>query len=111
MYLRPRSVFEKFIVEERIKNLDDRGSPIVRFRPTGEILFGVISITTPVEVEKYKTLRHEISHFIVQRGGYVKAKVGDLLVKEDKKFLVQAIENVAGMGQWYYYLVNERHDL
>ena len=111
MYLRPRNVFEKFIVEEKVSSLDERGSRIARFEPTDKILFGVISITTPVEVEKYKKLRHEVSHFIVQHGGSQKANVGDLLVKEDKKYLVQAVENIAGMGQWRYYLVNERNDL
>ena len=103
MYLRPRSPFEKFLVHEKITRLDEIGRQVVEFKPTGEILFGVISITNATEVEKYKALRHEVSHTIVQRGGRIMARVGDLLVKEDGKYL-------AG-GQWYYYWVNRRNDL
>ena len=111
MYLRPRSVFEKFLVEEKITRLDERGRQSIEFKPTGEILFGVISITDALEVEKYTALHHEVSHTIVQRGGRPMARVGDLLVKEDKKYLVQDVENVAGMGQWYYYWCNLRNDV
>ena len=111
MYLRPRTLAEKFLVEEKITRLDDRGRPAVEFKPTGEIIFGVISMATPTEVEKYKAVHHEISHVIVQRGGRPKAKVGDLLVKVDKKYLVQSVEDIAGMGQWINYFVNMRADL
>ena len=110
MYLRPRSPFEKFLVHEKITRLDEIGRQVVEFKPTGEILFGVVSITNATEVEKYKALRHEVSHTIVQRGGRIMARVGDLLVKEDGKYLVQDVETVAG-GQWYYYWVNRRNDL
>ena len=111
MYLRPRSIAEKFIVEEKITRLDDSGRSVVEFKPSGEILFGVISMTTPVEIEKYKSLRHEITHIIVQRYGTAKAKVGDMLVKADKKFLVQAVEDIAGIGHWINYFVTDRRDL
>lgn len=110
MYLRPRSVFEKFLVHEKITRLDEIGRQVVEFKPTGEILFGVISITDALEVEKYKALHHEVSHTIVQRGGRPMARVGDLLVNAHEKFLVQDVETVAG-GQWYWYQVNRRSDL
>ena len=111
MYLRPRMVFEKFLVHEKITRLDERGRQVIEFEPTGEVLFGVISITDAVEVEKYKALRHEVSHTIVQRGGCPKARVGDLLVKGEKKYLVQDVEDVAGMGQWIYYQTMARCDI
>lgn len=110
MYLRPRMLFEKFLVHEKITRLDEIGHPRVKFKPTGEILFGAVSITTPAEVEKYKALRHEVTHTIVQRGGRPMANVGDLLVNAHEKFLVQDVETVAG-GQWYWYQVNRRSDL
>lgn len=111
MYLRPRTIFQKFAVAEKVTELNDIGRTTTNFKPNGEILFGVVSITTQVEIEKWKALHHEVSHTIVQRGGYPKAKAGDLLINDGRKFLVQAIENVAGMGQWYYYMVLERSDL
>lgn len=110
-YLHPRSIFEKFLIAEKITRLDEMGRSVVEFKDTGKILFGVISTTTPYEREKFLGLKHEVSHFVVQKLGDVRAMVGDLLIKGDKKYLVQAVENPAGLGQYFVYHVNERADL
>ena len=111
MYLRPRMIFEKFLIAEKITRLDEMGSSVIKFKDTGKILVGVISTTTPYEREKFKGTKHEISHYVVQKLGDVRAMVGDLLIKGEKKFLVQAVENPAGLGQFWVYHVNERFDL
>ena len=111
MYLRPRSIFEVFLIAEKITRLDEMGNSRIEYKDTGKILFGVISASTPYEREKFKGLKHETSHYIVQKLGDVRAMVGDLLIKGEKKYLVQAVENPAGLGQYFIYFVNERHDL
>lgn len=111
MYLHPRSVLEKFLVAEKITRLDEIGNSRIEYKDTGNILFGVVSTSTPYEREKFKGLKHEVTHTIIQPLGEARAMVGDLLIKNEKKFLVQAVENPAGLGQFWIYYVNERHDL
>ena len=110
MYLRPRQIFEKFIIEEKINRLDERGSQKIDFKPNG-IIFGVVTRADQSEMEKLGTLHHDVTHKIVQRGGSAKAKVGDRLIGGEKNFLVQAVDNPAGIGQWFCYYVTERFDL
>lgn len=110
MYLRPRQIGEKFIVQEKITRVDETGRTVIEFKPTGEILFGVLSYLNPVEVEKWSGTKHESTDVIVQRFGRTKAAVGDKLVQGDKVYLVQSIEEVANSG-WRLYYVKERGDL
>ena len=111
MYLRPRQIFEKFLVTEKITRLNDIGRSVTEFKPTGEVLFGVVSSAEPHEVEKWRALKHEITHVVIQHLGHVKAKVGDCLIKGEKKFLVQAVDDPAGLGQFTIYYCEERFDL
>lgn len=110
-YLRPRSIFEKFLIAEKITRLDEIGRSTVEYKDTGKILFGVISASTPYEREKFKGLKHEVSHTIVVKLGEIRALVGDVLIQGTRKFLIQAVENPANLGQYYIYFVNERFDL
>lgn len=110
MYLRPRGVFEKFIVTRKESYLDARGNQRVEFKPAGD-LFGVIASADPNEQEKFKALKHEVTHTIVQRLGNARANVGDVLINGARKFVVQAVDNPAGLGQWYIYYAKERFDL
>ena len=111
MYLRPRQIFEKFLVTAKITRLNDSGRSVVEFKPTGEVLFGVVSSAEPKEVERWKTLSHTVTHVIIQHLGRVKAKVGDCLIKGEKFYLVQAIDDPAGLGQFTIYYCEERFDL
>ena len=106
-YLRPRSLFEKFLVREKVTSQNEIGRVIVEFKDTDEIIFGLISRADYKEVEKYKSTHHEATHVVVSRGN-VKAKIGDMLVKVDRKFLVTAVETIA---DWVNYFIVERKDL
>lgn len=110
MLLRPRQIGEKFIVQEKITRVDETGRTVIEFKPTGEILFGVLSYLNPVEVEKWSGTKHEATDVIIQKFGRTKANVGDKLVQGDKVYLVQSIEEVANSG-WRLYYVKERGDL
>ena len=74
-------------------------------------LFGVISTVEPHEVEKWRGLKHTVTHKIVQRLGTSRAQVGDKLIKADKIFFVEAVDDVSGLGQFFVYFVSERSDV
>lgn len=111
MYLRPRQLFAKFIVEEQISRVDANGRIVKEFQSTGEQLFGVVSSVNPNEVEKWRGLKHEVTHKIVQRLGTIKAQIGDKLICGDKVFIVEAIDDVLNFGQWRIYFVTQRGDV
>lgn len=107
MYLRPRTLAEKFLVAEKVTRLNEIGRAKVEFHLTGEIIFGILSETRPEEVEKYKATHHEVTHVLVSRSNK-RAKIGDILIKVDKKYLVQNVEEI---GAWTNYFICERADL
>ena len=110
MYLRPRQIFERFIVEEKKTRIAPDGRQEVEFKPSGEEILGVISTIETFEREKFKGTKHEASHGIVQRLGRIKAKPGDRLISGDRKFIVSHIDNPGGLSQYYIYFCNERFD-
>lgn len=111
MYLRPRGIFEKFCVAERKTHLDEIGRTRVEFEETDRILFGVISTVSQYEREKWSGLKREVTHQIIQKLGERRVQIGDMLIKGDRKYLVQAAENPGGIGQFLVYYVNERFDI
>lgn len=111
MYLRPRMIFEKLVVAEKVSRIDDRRRQVVEFKPTGDVIFAVVSSAEPKEIERWKSLSHEVTHEVLQHRGRIKANVGDMLIKADKKFLVQAVDNPAGLGEWTIYYCQERFDI
>lgn len=110
MYLKPRMLGKKFLVEEKITRVDETGRAVVEYKPTGEVLFGVLSYLNPKEVEQWQGTKHFATDVIIQKFGRTKAAVGDKLVQGDKVYLVQSLEEVANSG-WRLYYVKERGDL
>ena len=110
MYLRPRSIYEKFLIEEKRTRIDPNGRQVTEFKPTGEEILGVVSTAEPADREKFKGLKHEVDSVIIQKLGRTKAKVGDRLIKGSKIYYVEAIDNPAGLGQFYLYWCSERFD-
>ena len=108
MYLRPRTLGKKFLVEEKITRVDETGRAVVEFKPKGDVLFGVLSYLNPTEVEQWQGTKHFASDVIIQKFGRTKASVGDKLIHGETVYLVQSIEEVAG---WRLYYVKERGDL
>lgn len=102
---------ERLQISERRVRLSDLGRQEVSFELTGGEVIGVVASATPYEREKLKSLKHEVTHVVIQRLGSAKAKVGDRLIKGEKIFYVEAVENPAGLGQWFIYYCNERCDL
>lgn len=111
MYLRPRSMFSRFVVEEKVTRINDMGRQVIEYVPTGEEILGVLSTIETFEREKFKHLSHEVKWGIVQRLGRPKAKVGDKLICGDKVYIVETVDNPANLSQWYVYWCSERFDL
>ena len=111
MYLKPRQVFEYFLVAERVIRVSDAGRTVTEFKATGEQVLGAVGTAKVEEVEKWHALKHEITHVIVQHRGGIVAKVGDMLVKGNQKFLVEGIGDPAGLGEFVVYYVKERFDI
>ena len=111
MYLNPRSVFEKFLVEEKRTRIDPSDRQAVEFVATGDEILGVVSSLSQNEVKKWRKLSNEVDCIIIQRLGAIKAKVGGRLIKAERKYYVEAIENPAGVSQFYLYFCNERKNL
>lgn len=103
--------FEKYLVEEKRTRISPEGRQLVEYVATGEEVLGVTSIISPHEAEKWRALKLTVDTVIAQRLGHVKAKVGDRLVKGDEVYLVQAVKNIAGLGQWYLYFTQRRCDV
>lgn len=111
LYLKPKSIFEKFLVERKRDRISEIGRQKNEYVATGDEILGVISSLKTNEVEKFKSLKHDVDCVIIQKLGMVKAEIGDRLVKADRKYHVEAVENAAGLGQFYFYYCNSRFDL
>lgn len=108
MYLRPRQLFEKFLVSEAITRVDVGGHVQKEFITRGEI-FGCITNFRPREGERFFGLKHDITHKIVARWGQTAANVGDKLVNVGGTYLVEAVEELA--NHFKIYFVTRRGDL
>lgn len=104
-------MFSRFVVEEKQTRIDDMGRQAIEYVPTGEEILGVLSTIEPFEREKFKGIKSECDHAIVQRLGHIKCKIGDRLISANKVYLVKAIDNPGELSQWYVYYVAERQDL
>ena len=110
MYLRPRQLFEKFLVEEVQSRADSNGRVVKSFVSSGE-LFGCISTILPNEAEKLAGLKHKATHKIVVRFGRSEVKIGDKLIRGDKIYLIEAVDDISRLGQFTVIYVTERGDL
>ena len=110
MYLRPGSLFRKFLVEKKNTELRDTGRKDTVFKATGRIVIGVLSDAKPSEIQRWKELQHPITHTIVQAGGPTLAKAGDRLVHGSRYFFVQGTDDPSMLGAFSLYYVEERSD-
>ena len=105
MYLRPRTPFEKFLVQEQISTQDDMGRAKVEFVTCGELV-AAIDTVNPKDAEKFSAQIHQISHVLIAR--HKRAKIGDRLVKGEAIYLIKHVEESIGFVLYY---VERRFDL
>lgn len=75
-------------------------------------LFGILSVATPQEIERWGTTEKPITHKIVQYGGDTKAADNDVLKFADRFFYIQrAPRNPGDLGHFTVYYCEERRGL
>lgn len=110
MYLRPGTLFSRFIVESKNTAVTETGRKQTIFAPTGNIINGVLADAKTAEMQRWKELQHSITHTIVQKDGRVSAKEGDRLINGGRFFYIQGIDDVSMLGAFVMYYVEERSD-
>lgn len=110
MILRPRQLFESFVVERPTTRADSSGRVVKVFEVTGK-LSGCISTITPNEAEKLSGLKHKATHQIAVRFGNSDVKSGDKLIRGDSVYLVETVDDISRLGQFTVIYVTERGDL
>lgn len=111
--LRPGQGFQKFRVLREEGGLTENRRPTTTvLKPQGEFL-GIISQDTPTETGKNKQKVSPISYTIVQRGGNIRARANDILVKQDGTQLRVKGDprNPGDLGFFTVYKAEERKDL
>lgn len=120
--LRPGQGFQPFRVLRRKGGLSPSGRPCAKeYRPQGTFL-GILTESTPKEIEQFKQAGTPITHTIVQRGTDRRAGATDVLELDDgcscdiggkpRRFLVHGEpKNPGDLGHFLIYQVEERVDL
>ncbi len=110
MYLRPKSLFQTFLVETKCTAVDPKGRKVASFTWNGNVLVGVISEARSKELYRWRSIQHTITHTIVQKNGGPMAKEGDRLRFANRLFYVQGVDNSSALGLVTLYYVEERKD-
>lgn len=114
MYLRQGNLEKDFIVKRSNEAVSDCGTPYVKYEDTGNLISGVLTEADKYQSDLKKHLwdqeQHSLTHTIVCRGGEV-ANKGDILVLDDRLFVVLLVDDVGGLGISTIYYAEERNDI
>lgn len=109
--LRPGQGFKRFEILRKTGGTTKKGRPTAKtFEVCGEII-GIVSQASQNEIAQWKQNGHPISHTIVQRGSIDRAKPTDILRLDERRFLVQGVQDPGELGHFTIYKVEERDDL
>ncbi len=111
--LRPGQGFKPFSVLRETEEVSDSGWACKVSRETAGTIHGIISQANQTEKEQWKQSGHPITHTVVQVGNANRAKATDVLFleAENRRFLVQGVQDPAELGHYTVYHVEERADL
>ena len=113
MYLRPGNLWKEF---RRMKNQSANigGNFEKKYVDTGEIITGILAQATVNDKEMTQHLwdqsQHSLTHTVVISGA-CKVKKMDLLVFEDRAYLVLANDMVGNLGVAGIIYLEERNDI
>ena len=110
MYLRPGNLNKDFCIACEQEIITGNGRPKKMFAPTDDRLKGILAEAKTDERMRWQQLQHPITHTIVQQGS-PRAQTGDLLLMGGRSFFVQGTDDVAALGVWTLYYVEERFDV
>lgn len=101
VFFRPGQQWKEFKLYRSKTTLNQKGSiqyePIKQSdKPLG-IVHGFLAAATQKEVNQWEQMKHPISHTIVVNGDCV-AQAEDILVYENKQYIVKGKDNPFGLG-------------
>lgn len=108
MYLRPGNMFKDFIILSKTASLNSSNKPVTSYSRSG-IISGCLADADPDIKSDWKQRGHTVSHVIVQNGE-PKAKAGDRLVLNNRKFEIHGIDDMGSLGIAVQYFCEERFD-
>ena len=114
--LRPGQGFQKFTILRREGDISSKGRPYTGALSRCGGFDGIISSSSPSEIERFKQLGHTVTDKIIQQGTTCRAKANDILElregKQTRRFLVHGDpRNPGELGHFLIYHVEERTDL
>lgn len=111
MYLRPGNLYKEFQVKRLENTIAENGFPVRRYKDTGSLINGILAKTNTGERKhQWAQEQHLLTHTVISRGRPA-AKKGDLLVMNDRSFIVLTADDTGGLGEVTLYYVEERNDL
>lgn len=111
MYLTPESLGHWFTVENRQSRISNAGRKEYEYEDNGQRFAGILAQAKTAEIERWKQLQHPITHTIIQEGGDEIAHIGDRLVYKGRYFYIQGYDDIASLGLYRLYYVEERGDM
>lgn len=113
MFLRPGNLERNFQIR-RMAIVTEKGYPTQKYMETGEIVQGVLVVATKRDTDRMKHKwdqdRHSLTHTLVARGKCTAAK-NDLLLSDEKCYLVLTCDDTANLGISSILYLEERNDL
>lgn len=107
-YLRPGQVFLDFLVEHAQSGVDGHGRPVRGYDAEHPVLIRAAIASADAEArERYSRPEHPVTHSIVHLAPPV-AEVDDRMVRGDRHYYVNGVEDPGGLGLWAIYYVEER---
>lgn len=101
IFMTPGEQIKTFEVYSKVSMTSSYGKILKGDSVKSGKIYGTISESDQREKEEWNRLNHPISHTIVVHGA-CSVKAEDILLSEEKReFIVQGVENPAGMGIFY----------
>lgn len=115
--LSPNFGFHWLTAFEEINDITPNGRPITSgYREIGKI-FGMVKRASSSTIGQWKARAdwkqelHAISHEIIQQGSKIRLKPTDVIVYDNRKFVVKGAHDYVDCGHFMLYYVEERMDL
>lgn len=113
MFLRPGNLDRNFRIR-RMTVVTEKGYPTQKYMDTGESIQGVLAVATKRDADRMKHKwdqdQHSLTHTLVARGKCTAIK-NDLLLLDEKCYLVLTCDDTATLGIVSILYLEERNDL
>lgn len=113
MYLRPGNLWKSFRVKELLTKME-KGYPVEKYEDTSRTIFGILTEVDNNLSDRMKHRwdqdQHSLTHTVIVRGR-ADLKKGDLLILEERAFLVLLADDIGSLGTTGLIYLEERNDV